>query len=161
MAPTWVLSAPDGPHVGPMNLAIRVHLDSWVCHTEDNKSEPINLCVDMQSKFKKRERHDCWFQWLCVLGFRLVIPQNLVSWCYFTFLWLSVAQWQLIAPNGNSCRPGEEAHCHQPVVWGFGTPLTTYQKWQLGPFSLAKIMWDVISHICLNPKNCWNYGISE
>ena len=24
MGPTWVLSAPDGPHVGPMNLAIRV-----------------------------------------------------------------------------------------------------------------------------------------
>ena len=24
MRPTWVLSAPDGPHVGPMNLAIRV-----------------------------------------------------------------------------------------------------------------------------------------
>ena len=23
MAPVWVLSAPDGPHVGPMNLAIR------------------------------------------------------------------------------------------------------------------------------------------
>ena len=25
MEPTWVLPAPDGPHVGPMNLAIRVH----------------------------------------------------------------------------------------------------------------------------------------
>ena len=24
MGPAWVLSAPDGPHVGPMNLAIRV-----------------------------------------------------------------------------------------------------------------------------------------
>ena len=24
MGPTWVLSVPDGPHVGPMNLAIRV-----------------------------------------------------------------------------------------------------------------------------------------
>ena len=24
MGPTWVLSAPDGPNVGPMNLAIRV-----------------------------------------------------------------------------------------------------------------------------------------
>ena len=24
MGPTWVLSAPDGPHAGPMNLAIRV-----------------------------------------------------------------------------------------------------------------------------------------
>ena len=23
MGPTWVLSAPDGPHVGPMNLALR------------------------------------------------------------------------------------------------------------------------------------------
>ena len=23
MGPSWVLSAPDGPHVGPMNLAIR------------------------------------------------------------------------------------------------------------------------------------------
>ena len=26
MGPTWVLSAPDGPHVGPMKLAIRVGL---------------------------------------------------------------------------------------------------------------------------------------
>ena len=25
MGPTWVLSAPDGPHVGPMNLDIRVY----------------------------------------------------------------------------------------------------------------------------------------
>ena len=24
MGPTWILSAPDGPHVGPINLAIRV-----------------------------------------------------------------------------------------------------------------------------------------
>ena len=23
MGPTWVLSVPDGPHIGPMNLAIR------------------------------------------------------------------------------------------------------------------------------------------
>ena len=23
MGPTWVLSAPDGPHVGPINLAMR------------------------------------------------------------------------------------------------------------------------------------------
>ena len=26
MGSTWVLSAPDGPHVGPMNLAIMVNL---------------------------------------------------------------------------------------------------------------------------------------
>ena len=29
MGPTWVLSAPDGPHVGPMNLAIRVLIHHW------------------------------------------------------------------------------------------------------------------------------------
>ena len=26
MGPTWVLSAPDGPHIGPMNLAIRENI---------------------------------------------------------------------------------------------------------------------------------------
>ena len=33
MGPTWVLSAPDGPHVGPMNLAIRDHTHGWVTVT--------------------------------------------------------------------------------------------------------------------------------
>ena len=27
MGPTWILSAPDGPHDGPMNLAIGVSLE--------------------------------------------------------------------------------------------------------------------------------------
>ena len=30
MEPTWVLSAPDGPHVGPMNLAIRAIMPTRV-----------------------------------------------------------------------------------------------------------------------------------
>ena len=42
MGPTWVLSAPDGPHVGPMNLTIRVVFvketcvaaTSCVCHVK-------------------------------------------------------------------------------------------------------------------------------
>ena len=29
MGPTWVLSAPGGPHAGPMNFAIRVERQSW------------------------------------------------------------------------------------------------------------------------------------
>ena len=29
IGPTWVLSAPNGPHVGPMNLAIRVVNSMW------------------------------------------------------------------------------------------------------------------------------------
>ena len=33
MGPTWVLSAPGGPHVGPMNLAIRADILSPKCNT--------------------------------------------------------------------------------------------------------------------------------
>ena len=37
MGPTWLLSAPDGPHVGPMNLAIRVHSYGWSSTSYDTK----------------------------------------------------------------------------------------------------------------------------
>ena len=30
MGPIWILSPPDVPHVGPMNLAIRVVIDALV-----------------------------------------------------------------------------------------------------------------------------------
>ena len=32
--PTWVLSAPDGPHVGPTNLTIR-----------ENMNDPLSICI--------------------------------------------------------------------------------------------------------------------
>ena len=46
MGPTWVLSAPDGPHVGPMGLAIRdVALSTWtVSHVVS-----LNICMLMQN----------------------------------------------------------------------------------------------------------------
>ena len=30
MGPIWVLSAPDGPDIGPMNIAIRVYISQIV-----------------------------------------------------------------------------------------------------------------------------------
>ena len=39
MGSTWVLSVPDGPHVGPMNLAIRVAAGS----VEDKPGEPTRI----------------------------------------------------------------------------------------------------------------------
>ena len=35
MGPTWVLSAPDGPHVGPMNLAIREAIEMSISDGTD------------------------------------------------------------------------------------------------------------------------------
>ena len=48
MGPTWVLSAPDGPHVGPMNIAIRLGL--WhmaIQNTYEKKGigKKINCCA--------------------------------------------------------------------------------------------------------------------
>ena len=40
MGPTWVLSAPDGPHVGPMNLAIRECFTISLCYYKKQKKYP-------------------------------------------------------------------------------------------------------------------------
>ena len=56
MGPTWVLSAPDGPHVGPMNFAIRVVL---IFHTTETACEIIEwLHHDPATLF-------CYPNWLC------------------------------------------------------------------------------------------------
>ena len=46
MGPTWVLSAPNGPHVGPMNLAIREVMDEYI---------PLFCAVVITYPFLKRD----------------------------------------------------------------------------------------------------------
>ena len=41
MGPTWVLSAPGGPHVGPMFLAIWVPYQSLIQPEEGNLAGPV------------------------------------------------------------------------------------------------------------------------
>ena len=53
MGPTWVLVAPDGPHVGPMNLAVR---DIYILHDEYLLEEcilsvKVLLCIDKSKLF--------------------------------------------------------------------------------------------------------------
>ena len=56
MGPIWVLSAPDGPHVGPMNFAIWVIIQCWqsvsfthgsVLHWDLNQNTELSIekCV--------------------------------------------------------------------------------------------------------------------
>ena len=52
MGPTWVLSAPDGPHVGPMNLAIRVCHDVAIISSGGNKSYTESLLKFISIGFK-------------------------------------------------------------------------------------------------------------
>ena len=48
MGPTWVLSAPDGPHVGPMNLAIWVGTPSMTRLPHPFPQNPIlHVCLEL------------------------------------------------------------------------------------------------------------------
>ena len=46
MGPIWVLSAPDGPHVGPMNFAIRVRLPN-TCAMSVSRNYNKSKCIFM------------------------------------------------------------------------------------------------------------------
>ena len=46
MGPTWVLSAPRGPNVGPMNLAIRVCI---LCMNIGGNRIPMEISVECQA----------------------------------------------------------------------------------------------------------------
>ena len=55
MGPTWVLSAPDGPHVGPMNFALRIgitrHRDDqvWVACTYGTSTLSVNYLLPIMT----------------------------------------------------------------------------------------------------------------
>ena len=67
MGPTWVLSAPDGPHVGPMNLVIRGPIDGLV---QDWLIEILHCwCKAIYQWLSARLHH---FQ--CLLG--MEVPQS-------------------------------------------------------------------------------------
>ena len=74
MGPTWVLSAPDGPHVGPMNLAIRVRLQlernqqwSMLCWTGDKPA-----CEQIMTQINDI----IWHQFLVINLVLVGIPQT-------------------------------------------------------------------------------------
>ena len=58
--PTWVLSAPDGPHVGPMNLAIRENVRmNWMKRRMNWRTWVIQLACSSVG------RHTCkWFYFI-------------------------------------------------------------------------------------------------
>ena len=66
MVPTWVLSVPDGPHVGPMNLAIRVRKQNNSCWSTFGFSVMHVVC-----SFWERERVG-WATWTRLVANRPV-----------------------------------------------------------------------------------------
>ena len=63
MGPTWVLSAPDGPHVGSMNLDIRVAWWLWDCQWGKHHGPQlagILSCVNEWSQIDLGTTHLHW-----------------------------------------------------------------------------------------------------
>ena len=58
MGPTWVLSAADGPHVGSMNLVIRVHMESNISVNIDSGNNLHLLpCQEKVGKFESKYKN--------------------------------------------------------------------------------------------------------
>ena len=89
MGPTWVLSAPDGPHVGPMNLAIRVS-SITNCSLSAFGSVSVLACRDAARKCRSNTSF-AWWPWYhrawwtcsrdCVAWVIVTIYQNFcITW---------------------------------------------------------------------------------
>ena len=78
MGPTCVLSAPDGPHVGPMNLAIRVYalpcLNDLRTNINDMKIIAHSFQDDIKYLVYNRWSHYTQDQWVTV---------TIIQWYYF------------------------------------------------------------------------------
>ena len=72
MGPTWVLSVPDGPHVGPMNLAIR---DAFLIHY---------MATGVHQLFQHRQLSK--YELLLVAG----VKTSMRIWVMLSFVYISI-----------------------------------------------------------------------
>ena len=105
MGPTWVLSAPDGPHVGPMNLAIRVVAQEGtsflMCQFENNVSKwllytagiiwklpsKMLIVVTMANCLSNSQHEKCPIIDMCIIWFINISQHGLIftSWIVLTY----------------------------------------------------------------------------
>ena len=73
MGPTWVLSAPDGPHAGPMNLAIR----GIASHSDDHSSTHHSVAIDTRLRCMTWKLPIILTHWLmCVFSWDFVFTSR-------------------------------------------------------------------------------------
>ena len=69
MGPTWVLLAPGGPHDGPMNLEVRVHVFSKISLVDSTFEYALMIWSHKQLwPVRSYESHDRPAQYVPVLG---------------------------------------------------------------------------------------------
>ena len=71
MGPTWVLSAPDGPHVGPMNLAIRDIIPQALTLLREILNYILVTSFATMNKWTDGPKDACNYDRTCQCGCRL------------------------------------------------------------------------------------------
>ena len=98
MGPTWVLSAPDGPHVGRMNLVIRVAIRYCL---PDSTATPVESGVEALTAFWiGQQTFGVHFKWtLC--DNRITTSQDYFMHWFFIVIWLFYTRsFQKLIPPG-------------------------------------------------------------
>ena len=99
MGPTWVPAAPDGPHVGPMNLAIRVclYLIWVVADPGGSHVGPMNLvirvCLYLIWVLFQRKKHISWYRDSQYNDKMVMRPYCLVQPAMWDKHWVSGIHW--------------------------------------------------------------------
>ena len=112
MGPTWVLSAPAGPHVGPMNLAIRV--GSFQSHQMSHDHHGISCSRQIDRFFN---------------SFYRLTPKNTSNLCITVSL-SGIYRWPVDSlTKGQLCRKRKGQLCHGvSISYKDWTPFRTPQK---------------------------------
>ena len=79
MGPTWVLLAPDGPHVGPMNLAIREYLAPMDGRWRSFFEYVVFFLIQVWSIF-----HLCH---ICAMCSIVLCHEDVIKWKHFPRYW--------------------------------------------------------------------------
>ena len=82
MGPTWVLLAPDGPHVGPMRLAIRVFAKIWNGPSHENYLR-LATCILTHLKYTTRRKYP-------VVRLKQEQTENGILWIFYKWCWWNV-----------------------------------------------------------------------
>ena len=89
MGPTWVLSAPDGPHVGPMNLAIKANYGLMISTLMGSTT----ISEGHSGQIHKRERAELFLRkYKYSLAYCVVSPHSNVTDSGNGTLWITWTQ---------------------------------------------------------------------
>ena len=146
MEPTWVLSAPDGPHNGPMNLANRVYFMQYITPYEaytaiSNHKAASLTCIIYHF-------HYCCLVWwiYCSHQATMDIDVHNIPWNMHTVLFCLVMLWRHLELIVDLC--AVFIHIIQGLLYLYG--LTLIPAW-ISDYIHCE-MWGEINHPLQNFK---------